>query len=96
LVNDCILENDTLTSKEFESNQSQKYLEVLQTLSEPKSIETILDSIAGASEEKVLSLIKEHNLGRIHQGKLFLPTAYLEGQENLIKNLIENPGYVSV
>ena len=80
LVAQCVLEGDLLSSKEFQTQQTQKHLESLQEVSEPKSVETISDSIS-LGPEKILALIKDHNLGRMHQGKLFLPKLYLQNQE---------------
>lgn len=49
---------------------------------------TTIDTVASnydISSEKLVSLIKDHSLGKIYQGRLFLPSKYLsQTQEDLV------------
>ena len=80
----CKIENDVLISIELEQNQIKKLLVRLQEIQAPTTIDSMASDF-DISSEKLVSMIKEHSLGKIYQGKLFLPSEYLsQTQESLV------------
>ena len=80
----CKIENDVLISIELEQNLIEKLLIKLEEMQLPTTIDTVASNY-DISSEKLVSLIKDHSLGKIYQGRLFLPSKYLsQTQEDLV------------
>lgn len=96
-----MIKNEVLISKALELEETKAHHELISKIARPMSIETICEDTLGIdknaqNQEKVLAIIKNKDMGRIFQGKLFLPTCYLEQEHELLVQKFEAKGFVKI
>lgn len=97
---DYKVEGGWLVSKKFEQQQSVAQVEQIRQQEVPCSLDELATKLGLGNLQqehyRMMTMIKERNLGQIYQGKLFLPREYLEKAKEKVVNLYKNNQYLEL
>ena len=95
----CKLEKDVLISLKKEQDREVEFKQVLAEIKTPLQLDKIYQQCGASSQiekEKIQSLIKVSNLGRLHQNTLYIPHTFIESESKSIAREFESAGFLDL